>query len=354
VSDFAVRFHELERNVFKHWDRSDPDHLAGAATSALAAEPELLDFDAGECLAWAVCGSVELPTQSWQFDFGQPAITVARNDDFRIDLLYWLENASATHDHVTCGAFAAMLGERLHGIYQFHGERDLDPQVRLGDLRRTELGIMRESEICAIRPEFIHDLFWLEKPTVTLVIRCASHPEPPRKPREYIAPGFAYVAKEHHETSRVDRQAEGLDLLRQASGERYADALLAAFESTDAALCYYAFLNAAIAAPEVLDSIVDRVASPSPAFTALLGARRELVRRSFFGGVYAPDEVSRLAAGLLWAGAAPDDATRILASLYPGQQPTVLMRAAADALEGLSSDAANAASELAASMEMLV
>jgi hypothetical protein len=90
---FAQRFAEVEASVYRCWDRDDEDHLAGAATRALEECRELLAIDPAECLQWALDSGVALPEQSWSFDFGQPAITVVRNADFRIDLLYWVENA---------------------------------------------------------------------------------------------------------------------------------------------------------------------------------------------------------------------------------------------------------------------
>ena len=80
-----------------------------------------------------------LPEQSWTFDFGQPALTVVRNADFRIDLLYWIENTAATHDHITCGAFAAVHGDRLHGQYSFVGEQRLGRGSRPESSRRSSL-----------------------------------------------------------------------------------------------------------------------------------------------------------------------------------------------------------------------
>ena len=157
---FAQRFAEVEASVYRCWDRDDEDHLAGAATRALEECRELLTFDPADCLQWALDAGVALPEQSWSFDFGQPAITVVRNADFRIDLLYWVENATAAHDHITCGAFSAILGDRLHGRYDFVGEQRLGPWIETGKLSKLEFEVMRQGDARPLRPDLIHDVFW--------------------------------------------------------------------------------------------------------------------------------------------------------------------------------------------------
>lgn len=346
MSDFQSRFRELGDRVHRHWLPGDPSHLGQASVTALTESADLLDFDAGACLAWAVGpGAAELPTQTWQFDFGQPAVTVLRTEDFRIDLLYWLENASATHDHITCGAFAAVLGDRLHGIYEFDGGAPLDAHVQEGELRRTELGLMHEGDVSEIRPDFVHDVYWLGRPTVTLVVRCTNHPSRPPKPREYIAPGLAFAAKSTQETSRTSRLVEGLELLRRANLSLYTDSLRSILESGDASLAYYAFLDAAVAAPEALDKALDQIRTPGPALEQLRAARPEMVRRSFFAGLYTGDPDAQLAAGLLWADATPQEAAAIIGELTADSPVEVLERAIIT-YDGLSDEAADAVREL--------
>lgn len=348
VSNFRLRFRDLEQKVYKHWNVKNPDHMASAAVAALSEDPDLIDFDAAECLAWALAqGEADLPTQTWLFDFGQPAITVVRNDDFRIDILYWLENASPTHDHITCGAFAAVLGDRLHGIYEFDADRDLDPNVRVGSLRRNHFGVMRERDVCVIQPEFIHDVFWLGRPTVTLVVRCSHHPDRRSKPRDYIGPGLAVVAKSNQETSRTSRLVEGLGLLRKARSPRYLESLQIIFTSPDATLAYYAFFDAAVAAPDSLDAVLERIQSPSALIERLLLGRDELVRRSFFGGLYTNDPDAQLAAGLLWADPECSEASTVIKLLHPGADPAAILDNAAVTYDDLSAEAAGAARAMA-------
>ena len=338
---FAQGFAEMEASVYRCWDRDDDAHLADASTRALEDCRELLAFDPAECLQWALDPGVVLPEQAWQFDFGQPAITVVRNADFRIDLLYWVENSTAVHDHITCGAFAAVLGDRLHGRYTFAGEDRLGPWVETGRLSRVHLEVMRQGDARPLRPELIHDVFWLSKPSVTLVVRCAEHPGPTkRNPRSFWAPGLALVPKAHHETSLVSRRAEGLALMRMANQAMYEDALREILEGSDPSLAYYAFTAAAVSSPEVLDKALDSLTQPSPVIPHLVAARAQLVRRSHLGGLYTDDVESRLLVGLLWAEADLQGCSDAIAAAFPNESVEAVVDAGASALEDIDPDTA--------------
>ena len=338
---FAQRFAEVEASVYRHWDRDDEDHLAGAATQALEDCRELLAFDPAECLQWALDAGVVLPEQSWSFDFGQPAITVVRNADFRIDLLYWVENATAAHDHITCGAFTAVLGDRLHERYSFESEQRLGPWIETGQLSKLELEVMRQGDARPLRPELIHDVFWLSKPSVTLVVRCAEHPgAASRKPRSFWAPGLALVPKAHHDTSLVSRRAEGLALMGMANKAMYEDALRRILEGSDPSLAYYAFTAAAVSSPEALDGALDNLTSPNSVIPHLVQARTQIVRRSHLGGLYTDDDESRLLVGLLWAEAEVQACSDVIAAVYPNESVGTVVDAAVSALEAIDPDTA--------------
>jgi hypothetical protein len=344
---FAQRFAEIEASVYRCWDREDEAHLADAATRAFEDCRELLAFDPAECLQWALGGDVVLPEQSWSFDFGQPALTVVRNADFRIDLLYWIENATPTHDHITCGAFAAIRGDRLHERYSFAGEQRLGPWIETGQLSKLELEVMREGDARPLRPDLIHDVFWLSKPSVTLVVRCAEHPgAASRKPRSFWAPGLALVPKGHHDTSLVSRRAEGLALMRMANQTMYQDALSRILEGADPSLAYYAFTAAAVSAPEALDKALNSLTRPNAVVPHLVHARAQIVRRSHLGGLYTGDDESTLLVGLLWAEADVHACRDAIAAVFPDESVATVIDAAVSALEDVDPDTARQARTL--------
>jgi len=344
---FAQRVAEMEASSYRCWDRDDEAHLADAATGALEHCRELLAFDPAECLQWALDGGVVLPEQSWSFDFGQPALTVVRNADFRIDLLYWIENATATHDHITCGAFAAIRGDRLHEQYSFAGKQRLGPWIETGQLTKLELEVMREGDARPLRPDLIHDVFWLSKPSVTLVVRCAEHPGAAgRKPRSFWAPGLALVPKAHHDTSLVSRRAEGLALMRMANQTMYQDALSRILEGSDPSLAYYAFTAAAVSSPGALDQALDGLTRPNAVVSHLVDARAQIVRRSHLGGLYTGDDESTLLVGLLWAEADLQACRDAIAAVFPNESVATVVDAAVSALEDIDPDTAHQARTL--------
>jgi hypothetical protein len=270
-----------------------------------------------------------------------------RNADFRIDLLYWIENTAATHDHITCGAFAAIHGDRLHGQYTFAGQQQLGPWIETGQLTKVELEVMCEGDARPLRPDLIHDVFWLSKPSVTLVVRCADHPgAASRKPRSFWAPGLALVPKAHHETSIVSRRAEGLALMRMANESLYEQALRRILEGPDPSLAYYAFTAAAVSTPTVLDEALDGLTRPSSVLPHLVQARTQIVRRSHLNGLYTADDESRLLVGLLWAEADSKACLEAIATVFPDDSATTVVDAAVTALEDVDPDIARQARTL--------
>lgn len=339
MTDYSRVFADMAGKITKLWDRSDPDHLVNAAVAGLRAT-DLSSVDPSSCLEWAIT-SCALPEQSWDFDFGQPAITVARTADFRIDLLYWLENASATHDHVTCGAFAALHGDRVHSKFDFVQTKIFDENIASGTLTPTGIEIMRTGEVRPISPEQIHDIYWIQKPSVTLVVRCEKHPGPPRIPREYWLPGLSYVDPSRHNTSLLRRQSEAISLLRKASPQCYRRALADILRGGTPALAYRAYLDAAIAAPELLDDVLSQLSRDDALIALLNDCRTEFVRRSVLGGVFVRDRSVQMLTALYWAGSsAADLPALLLPEDYGGHSPADLITEAIAYLEPVSQRAA--------------
>lgn len=339
MTDFASAFANIAEKITRLWDRGDPDHLVNAAVGALRAT-DLSAIDPSACLEWAVTSGA-LPPQSWDFDFGQPAVTVARTPDFRIDLLYWMENATAAHDHVTCGAFAALHGDRVHTEFSFAESKIFDDNLAGGSLTRTGIEIMRAGDVRQISPDLIHDVYWIQKPTATLVVRCESHPGPRRIPREYWLPGLAYVMTPQQQTSLLRRQAEAITLLRKATPQRYRRVLATVLQEGAPGLAYRAYLDAAITAPDVLDEILGQTSRDDVLISLLDDCRPEFVRRSVLGGVFVRDRAVQMLTALGWAGASDADLHSLLTpDDRGGRSLAELQEHAATYLAPLSTEAA--------------
>jgi hypothetical protein len=148
--------------------------LPDAATEALrnVARPQL---SAQEILSYfAVAPSDLLPPQSDLSDkFGQPPAVLFANGDFFIQALTWMEGTTAIHQHGFCGAFMVAEGQSLHVTYRFDEAETLTRKLRIGDLTMGSPEILNPGDVRIIEPgsSFIHALFHLVRPSVTIVIR---------------------------------------------------------------------------------------------------------------------------------------------------------------------------------------
>lgn len=132
---------------------------------------ELLD----ELLAW-IAEASELPRQNDLLGgFGEPPITLLQAGNAAIELLLWRTGRTAIHQHSFSGAFCVLDGSSLHCSYGFRPLCELDSQLLLGDVDLLQYEILTKGNARAILPgqKFIHGLFHLESPTITLVARRA-------------------------------------------------------------------------------------------------------------------------------------------------------------------------------------
>lgn len=173
----AGYFDDLGRLVAEEWDRRGrrTGTLSEAATVALVALPPGPEVGALPVLEHAA-GCDDLPTfQSAMSDvFGQPPLVLHEGDGFYIQALNWIDGTTDVHQHGFDGAFAVAEGMSLHVRYRFDpGEQMADGHLVVGALTMEEPEILRAGEVRPINAGFgfVHALFHLERPTVTVVVR---------------------------------------------------------------------------------------------------------------------------------------------------------------------------------------
>ncbi|WIE61438.1 hypothetical protein DEI97_017095 [Curtobacterium sp. MCLR17_032] len=329
-------FSQLAEKILSAYNSTGNKHdaLGAISNEHLQAFMARSEFDPGDFLAWSI-GTKELPVQGWNFDFGEPAITVARNDLLRIDLLFWMQKAAPVHDHVTCGSFGALLGDRLHTRYSFDGVSAEDADITVGQLNVHDFHFMREGEAAEIQPDLIHDIYWLDTPSVTIVVRCNEHPGVTRRPADYLWPGLRIVDPLRLQDSLVKRRTEALDLLAQADEGIYVEAMTEVFRSGSASQKVAAFVGAAVAHPDALDGALAGLHQHDEVLTQLTRGRAALVKRSTFGGTFAgEDDEAQMLAGLLWANVERAVLLEALAEIaHDGDGQAALGRAYAGLLE---------------------
>jgi hypothetical protein len=124
--------------------------------------------------------------------FGDAAVTVYRATRFFIEALLWTDGTTSIHQHSFGGAFTVLCGGSFHGRYDFEPRERVNASMSLGDLKLQHTELLRRGDVRAIDagPRFIHNLFHLESPSITLVVRTYRNRE--SEPQlAYLPPGLA-------------------------------------------------------------------------------------------------------------------------------------------------------------------
>lgn len=159
----------------KNYNEEDFPALASEALKG-ANLPEKVT--AWEVLEWTM-GQTVLPEQKDpRASFGDPPITLYTAPRFHIDVYFWFEGTTATHQHAFCGAFQVLHGSSIHSWYEWNRRTSINTFTEVGDmdLRVCELlGVGDVQEIWAGK-RYIHALFHLDQPSATIVVRTDKSP----------------------------------------------------------------------------------------------------------------------------------------------------------------------------------
>lgn len=106
-------------------------------------------------------------------EFSDLAITMYKTTKFYIDAYYWLDGTNTIHQHGFEGAFQVLTGSSLHWEYKYRQEIMANSSFTMGQLALEGAEMLREGDIRTILPgnQFIHTLFHLDRPSVTICLR---------------------------------------------------------------------------------------------------------------------------------------------------------------------------------------
>ncbi len=156
----------------------------------------------------------ELPKQlSLYNSFGQPPLTLYQGKDFLIDIYFWVTPDISIHSHSFQGAFTVLQGLSLQSHYRFITNENLNDRVLIGNLvlQKTKLIQVGQVEEILAGPEFIHQVWHLGYPTVSLAIRTFG---PEGKQYSYLKPHLAFYS--HTALSpTIQKQMDTLLMLRR-------------------------------------------------------------------------------------------------------------------------------------------
>ena len=135
-------------------------------------------YSAWQVLEWTL-DQTELPKQrDLPGRFGEPPITIYSGPRFHIDVYFWFHGTTSTHQHSFCGAFQVMHGSSIHSWYEFDLKEKVNSLCEIGEMRLKTCELLNVGDVQEILPgrQYIHGLFHLDQPSVSIVVRTDKSP----------------------------------------------------------------------------------------------------------------------------------------------------------------------------------
>jgi hypothetical protein len=172
-------FKDLGERVEKAWRAVDHNEEMFPAIAAefLSKEDLPSKVSAWEILEWGL-KQTEFPRQKDTTNFGEPPITLYTAPKFYIDVYFWFEGTTAVHQHSFCGAFQVLHGSSIHSWYDFEPELDINKFLRIGRMHLKVCELLQTGAVQEIWSgrRYIHSLFHLDSPSVTICVRTGKSP----------------------------------------------------------------------------------------------------------------------------------------------------------------------------------
>lgn len=173
-------FNKLGDEIENQWRDANYDELKlPAIAKAKLAEYDLpTKLTPWDVLEWAMA-MPELPPQADpNSNFGDPPITVYSGARFHIDVYFWFTGTTAIHQHGFSGAFQVLAGSSIHSWYEFTPDDYVNVFMEYGQMDLKLCEILEVGAVQEIDPGrgYIHSLFHLDDPSVTIVVRTRKSP----------------------------------------------------------------------------------------------------------------------------------------------------------------------------------
>jgi hypothetical protein len=215
-------FRKLGEELELRWRQRD--YARGAfpdlAVASLENADEIEAIGAWDVLRWIARAPALPAQQDPRSQFSDLAITLYDAPRFYVSALMWLDGTTTIHQHGFSGAFRVLAGGSLHTRYRFEEQRPVNDSFRLGMLTRERVELLTTG---IVRPivsgeVFIHSLFHLDRPSVTLIVRTKGD-EATRPQWSYCAPGIAFdpFFEDHVTTKRLEAVSVLLSLEANAA-----------------------------------------------------------------------------------------------------------------------------------------
>jgi hypothetical protein len=227
-----VFFERLGRTVLERWEREgfSLSSFPAIACAALAERSPVDHLDVAAFVREFLLNDAQ--ASQTQSGFGQPELVVYEHARFYIQVLFWLDGTTDIHQHAFSGAFQVLVGSSIHTQFEFANARAVTPHFFLGDMRLQAIELLETGRTVPIESGqgFIHALFHLDTPSVTVVVR-THHDLGPGPQLNYLPPAVAYDPS-HHDALMV-RRTQLLDVLEQIADPAYPELVLAMLAELD-------------------------------------------------------------------------------------------------------------------------
>jgi hypothetical protein len=172
------------------------------AAEALIAADLPSKIAAWDIVEWTLKQTELPPQKDPHANFADPPITVFVAPRFYIDAYFWLDGTTQIHQHAFSGAFQVLLGSSLHSSYEFERTESVNVFTEVGQLRLRVCELLKVGDVKPILAgrQYIHSLFHLDQPSVTVVVR--TDKSPLHRPQfSYYKPSLAIDPFFEHETT---------------------------------------------------------------------------------------------------------------------------------------------------------
>lgn len=218
-------FTELGRTVLARW-KAQNFSLAvfpEIARVALEEKPPAQNVEVSSLIREFLLND-EQPFQT-SSGFGQPELVVYDDPRFYIQILFWLEGTTDIHQHMFSGAFHVLAGSSIHSHFAFDDAQSISAHLRVGQLRVTDTQLLETGSTVPIisGPGYVHSLFHLDTPSLTVVVR--THTDPGTGPQFTYLPPHIAVDPFHHDALTM-RRKQLLDVLEKTQDETYGDIVI--------------------------------------------------------------------------------------------------------------------------------
>ena len=168
-------FHDLGRQIEDRWRglNYDEQQFPELVVEALQARPPVEHVQLSDIYDWVFDHGQGFQQPDRSELFGEPPVQLYESAHFYMEVLFWRTATTDIHQHGFSGAFYVLAGSSVHSHWSFETTKRISSSMCTGRMSLESTEILGTGDFKPIHSGdgLIHQLFHLEVPSVTLVIR---------------------------------------------------------------------------------------------------------------------------------------------------------------------------------------